>query len=182
MEGVTRVATIVKAMKDFAHPEHNQKMAVDLNRALTSTLVVARNELKYVADVETAFGDLPPVECHVGDMNQVFLNLLVNAAHAIGDAVNGSGQRGKIGIRTWCEGDWVRISISDTGCGIPEAIRARVFDPFFTTKTVGRGTGQGLAISRSIVVDKHGGTLTFDSEVGRGTTFSIGLPVASPPA
>jgi signal transduction histidine kinase len=150
--------------------------AADLNRALASTLTVARNELKFVADVETEFGDLPPVVCNIGDLNQVFLNLLVNAAHAIGDKEKSSGQRGEIRVRTAFEGDAVLISIADTGCGIPEAIRARIFDPFFTTKEVGRGTGQGLAIARSVVVDRHKGSLTFESEVGRGTTFYIRLP------
>jgi len=180
LDGVARVATIVKAMKDFAHPAQNQKMPANLNEALASTLVVARNELKYVADVETDFADLPTVECHLSDLNQVFLNLLVNAAHAITEVVNGTGKKGTIRVQTRPDGDWVRIAISDTGCGIPEQIRGKVFDPFFTTKDVGRGTGQGLAISRSIVVEKHGGTLTFESEVGRGTTFLIGLPVSLP--
>jgi signal transduction histidine kinase len=178
LEGVARVATIVKAMKDFAHPEQNHKMAANLNQALTSTLVVARNELKYVADVETDFGDIPPVKCHLGDLNQVFLNLLINAAHAIAEVVDGTGEKGTIRVHTRQSGERVRIAISDTGCGIPEKIRAKIFDPFFTTKPVGRGTGQGLAISRSIVVDKHGGMITFESEVGRGTTFVIELPIS----
>jgi PAS domain S-box-containing protein len=178
MDGVGRVATIVKAMKEFAHPQLNQKARANLNDALASTLVVARNELKYVADVETDFGELPLVECNISDLNQVFLNLLVNAAHAIGEVVNGTGKKGKIRVRTRFDGEWVHIAIGDTGCGIPEQIRDNVFDPFFTTKDVGRGTGQGLAISRSIVVEKHGGTLTFETEVGQGTTFLIGLPVS----
>ncbi len=177
LEGVERVATIVRAMKEFAHPESRQMAATDLNRALQSTLTVARNELKYVADVETAFGELPLVVCNVGDLNQVFLNLLVNAAHAIGDVVKGTFAKGKIGVRTQAEGNTVLVTISDTGCGIPIANRSKVFDPFFTTKEVGRGTGQGLAISRSVVVDRHKGTLSFDSEVGKGTTFYIRLPV-----
>jgi len=177
LEGVERVATIVRAMKEFAHPESRQMAATDLNRALQSTLTVARNELKYVADVETVFGELPLVVCNVGDLNQVFLNLLVNAAHAIGDVVKGTFAKGKIGVRTQAEGNTVLVTISDTGCGIPEANRSKVFDPFFTTKEVGRGTGQGLAISRSVVVDRHKGTLSFDSEVGKGTTFYIRLPV-----
>ena len=176
LNGVDRVATIVQAMKEFAHPESREMAAADLNRALASTLTVARNELKFVADVETEFGDLAPVVCNIGDLNQVFLNLLVNAAHAIGDKEKSSGQRGEIRVRTAFEGDAVLISIADTGCGIPEAIRARIFDPFFTTKEVGRGTGQGLAIARSVVVDRHKGSLTFESEVGRGTTFYIRLP------
>jgi signal transduction histidine kinase len=177
LEGVTRVATIVRAMKDFAHPESKEMAAADLNRALHSTLTVARNELKYVADVETDFGDLPLVLCNIGDLNQVFLNLLVNAAHAIGETMKGSGQKGKIRVRTASEGSTVLVTISDTGCGIPEVNRTKIFDPFFTTKEVGRGTGQGLAIARSVVVDRHKGTLTFESEVGRGTTFYIRLPL-----
>jgi PAS domain S-box-containing protein len=179
LDGVDRVATIVRAMKEFAHPEQGRRAAADLNRALASTLIVARNEIKYVADVVTDFGDLPTVECCLGDLNQVFLNILVNAAHAIKDAQNGSGKKGTIRIETRHEGAHVRISFSDTGSGIPEAIRDKVFEPFFTTKAVGSGTGQGLAISRSIVVEKHGGTLTFDTEVGRGTTFRITLPVSN---
>ncbi len=180
LEGVTRVATIVRAMKEFAHPESKEMAAADLNKALQSTLTVARNELKYVADVDVELGEIPPVVCNVGDLNQVFLNLLVNAAHAIADVVKGSGDKGKIRVHTATEGDTVLIAISDTGSGIPEAIRTRVFDPFFTTKEVGRGTGQGLAIARSVVVERHRGTLTFDSEVGKGTTFYIRLPIEPP--
>jgi PAS domain S-box-containing protein len=178
LDGVTRVATIVRAMKEFAHPESKELAAADLNRALLSTLTVARNELKYVADVETELGDLPLVVCNIGDLNQVFLNLLVNAAHAIGESTKGTGQKGQIRVRTASEGGAVLVSISDTGCGIPEGSRSKIFDPFFTTKEVGRGTGQGLAISRSVVVDRHKGTLTFESEVGKGTTFYVRLPVS----
>lgn len=177
LDGVNRVATIVRAMKEFAHPDQAEKTAADINKALASTLIVARNEIKYVADVETEFGDLPPVLCNIGDLNQVFLNLLVNAAHAVGDAVKTSGGRGTIRVKTGREKDHILIAISDTGCGIPENIRGRIFEPFFTTKEVGRGTGQGLAISHSIVVEKHGGNLFFDSCLGRGTTFYISLPV-----
>jgi len=178
LEGVERVATIVRAMKEFAHPEGKQMAANDINRALLSTLTVARNELKYVANVETEFGDLPPVVCNIGDLNQVFLNLLVNAAHAIGQAVQDTGERGTIRVRTQADGSTVLVTISDTGCGIPEANRSKIFDPFFTTKEVGHGTGQGLAISRSVVVDRHKGTLSFESEVGKGTTFYVRLPIA----
>ena len=177
LEGVERVATIVRAMKEFAHPEGKEMAAADLNKALLSTLTVARNELKYVADVETEFGDLPMVICNVGDLNQVFLNLLVNAAHAIGDVVKGTFAKGKIQVRTQAEGSTVLVTISDTGCGIAEANRSKVFDPFFTTKEVGRGTGQGLAIARTVVVDRHKGALTFESEVGKGTTFHVRLPI-----
>jgi signal transduction histidine kinase len=164
-------------MKEFAHPDQREQAPADLNQALQSTLVIARNEYKYVAEVETDFGDLPAVTCHVGDLNQVFLNLIVNAAHAIGDVVQNSTDKGLIRITTRRDGDWAIVEVSDTGTGIPEAIRDRVFDPFFTTKEVGKGSGQGLAIARSVVVDKHGGTLTFASEVGRGTTFTIRLPI-----
>ena len=177
LEGVSRVATIVRAMKEFAHPEGKEMAAADLNKAILSTLTVARNEVKYVADVETEFGNLPLVVCNIGDLNQVFLNLLVNAAHAIGGVVSGSGKKGKIRVTTVAEGSTVLLTISDTGCGIPEGNRAKVFDPFFTTKEVGRGTGQGLAIARSVVVDRHKGSLTFDTEIGKGTTFYIRLPV-----
>ncbi len=178
VEGIDRVVTIVRAMKEFAHPENKGMVPARLNEALLSTLTVARNELKYVADVETDLGELPLVVCSLSDLNQVFLNLLVNAAHAIGDVVRGTDKRGKICVHTSTEGSMVLISISDTGAGIPEGIRNHIFDPFFTTKEVGRGTGQGLAIARSVIVDRHKGTLTFESEVGRGTTFYIRLPVA----
>lgn len=176
LEGVDRVATIVRAMKEFAHPGEKEKVPADLNHGLRNTLVVARNELKYVAEVETEFGDLPPVVCRPGDLNQVFLNLLVNAAHAIAKVVDGTAQKGLIRVRTCRDGDQVLVTISDTGCGIPEEIRAHIFEPFFTTKEVGRGTGQGLSLARAIV-EQHGGSLTFESEVGKGTTFYIRLPV-----
>ena len=176
-DGIARISTIVRAMKEFAHPDRKEKVPANLNQALQTTLAIARNEYKYVADVTTEFGDMPAVHCHVGDLNQVFLNLIVNAAHAIGDVVGQSGGKGTIRIKTSQEGKVARIDITDTGSGIPEAIRQRVFEPFFTTKEVGKGTGQGLAIARSIIVTKHGGTLTFDSEMGKGTTFTIRLPI-----
>jgi signal transduction histidine kinase len=178
LDGLERVATIVRSMKEFAHPDAIEMAPVDLNRAIESTLVIARNEYKYVADVETAFAPLPPVRCHAGDINQCVLNIVVNAAHAIGDVVAGTDARGRITVRTWLEGeDAACVAISDTGSGIPEGIRDRVFDPFFTTKEVGKGTGQGLAIARAIVVDRHGGELTFESEMGQGTTWYLRLPV-----
>ena len=178
LEGLGRVSTIVRGMKEFSHVDRsNEKAPGDINRALESTLIVARNELKYVADVETDFGQLPPVICHLGDLNQVFLNLLINAAHAIDDVVKETNGKGKIKVSTHCEGDWVEIRIQDSGSGIPEEARDKVFDPFFTTKAVGKGTGQGLALARAIVVEKHGGTITFDTEIGKGTTFFIRLPL-----
>jgi signal transduction histidine kinase len=177
-DGVQRVATIVRAMKEFAHPESREKSVADLNRAISSTLTVARNEVKYAAEVETDFGDLPPIACHVGELNQVFLNLLVNAAHAIQDSgKHAGGSLGHIRVVTRADADQVVVSISDDGCGIPEAVRAKIYDPFFTTKAVGRGSGQGLAIARNVVVDKHGGSISIDSQVGVGTTFHVRLPI-----
>jgi PAS domain S-box-containing protein len=176
-DGIRRVADIVRAMRDFAHPPTADKAPQDLNAALRNTLVVATSEYKYVAELETDFGDLPPVVCNGGDINQVFLNLIVNAAHAIEESSPGNEARGAIRIRTRGEGDHVLISIADTGCGIPADVADRVFDPFFTTKEVGRGTGQGLAIARTLVVERHGGTLTFETVSGEGTTFHIRLPI-----
>jgi signal transduction histidine kinase len=177
-DGVQRVATIVRAMRDFAHPPAAAKAPVDINAALRSTLVVATNEYKYVADVETDLGELPPVMCDGGDMNQVFLNLVVNAAHAIVDANRHSARRGTIRVHTVAEGDHVLVSVSDTGTGIAPEVADRIYDPFFTTKDVGRGTGQGLAIARQIVVERHGGSIEFETQAGRGTTFHVRLPVA----
>jgi signal transduction histidine kinase len=182
LDGVNRVATIVRAMKEFSHVDRSaEKTAADLNKALESTLIVARNEVKYVADVQTDFGPLPPVICHLGDLNQVFLNLLVNAAHAIAEAAGPNGEKGLITLRTTCDDEFVTVSIQDSGTGIPEAVRGKVFDPFFTTKEVGKGTGQGLALARAVVVDKHGGTLTFETQMGKGTTFFVRLPISGIP-
>jgi PAS domain S-box-containing protein len=175
-DGVQRVATIVRAMREFAHPPTIDKAPFDINQALRSTLVVASNEYRYIAEVQVEFAELPLVTCDGGDINQVFLNLVVNAAHAIEDAT-AEGERGVICLRTIAESDHVRISISDTGPGIPADVAGRIYDPFFTTKDVGRGTGQGLAIARRIVVERHGGTLSFETESGRGTTFHVRLPV-----
>jgi signal transduction histidine kinase len=178
VEGIDRVATIVRAMKEFSHPGNTEKTAVDLNRAIESTVTVARNEWKYVADLHTNLDpSLPPVPCLVGEFNQVVLNMIVNATHAIADSVKGTGGKGTITICTSHVGDFAEIRVTDTGMGIPESIRHRIFDPFFTTKEVGRGTGQGLSIARSVVVDKHGGTIAVNSEVGKGTTFLIRLPL-----
>ncbi|MFZ0881914.1 MAG: ATP-binding protein [Candidatus Acidiferrales bacterium] len=183
LDGINRVATIVRAMKEFSHVDRSsEKVPADINKAIESTLIVARNEVKYVADVETGLGALPPVTCHLGDLNQVFLNLFVNAAHAIGDVVKGTGEKGRITVRTWQEGDHVVVSVADTGTGIPERVRGNIFDPFFTTKEVGKGTGQGLALARAIVVEKHGGTLSFETEMGKGTTFFVRLPMNGVPA
>ncbi|MBW2127660.1 MAG: hypothetical protein JRH08_18935 [Deltaproteobacteria bacterium] len=152
---------------------------MDLNHAIENTITVAKNEWKYVAEMETDFDPaLPPVPCLPGELNQVILNMIINAAHAIADVMgDGSKGKGTIRITTRRDGNWAEIRISDTGTGIPEAIRDRIFDPFFTTKEVGKGTGQGLAIARSMIVDKHGGTIDFETQEGKGTTFIIRLPL-----
>jgi PAS domain S-box-containing protein len=179
LDGIERVAKIVRAMKDFSHPGSEEKKSIDINQAIETTITVARNEWKYVADVETHFdSNLPLVLCHAGEFNQVILNLLINAAQAIAQALEGGSQgKGKIVVSTTCDQDWAEISISDTGAGIPEAVRSRVFEPFFTTKPVGKGTGQGLALAHTAIVRRHAGKLWFDSELGKGTTFYIRLPL-----
>jgi signal transduction histidine kinase len=183
LSGAEQVAKIVRALKTFSHPSGSDDRApADLNAAIANTLIVARSEYKFVAETRTEFAELPPVVCNVGDLGQVFLNLIVNAAHAIADVVGDSGERGTIAITTAVESGGVVLAFSDTGCGIPLEIQDRIFDPFFTTKDIGRGTGQGLAIARTIVCERHGGTLTFASKVGQGTTFYIRLPVSPVPA
>ncbi len=179
--GLARVAEIVRSMKEFSHADQSNMGPVDLNRAIQSTLVIARSEYKFVADLETQLAELPRVTCHGGQINQVVLNLVVNAAHAIADLVKGSDAKGLIVVKTSVDGPDVVISISDTGGGIPEAIRDRIFDPFFSTKEVGRGTGQGLAIVRNIVVNGHGGSMDFHTETGKGTTFLVRLPIGGKP-
>ena len=179
LEGVHRVASIVHAMKDFSHPGSSEKTLTDLNKAIESTITVARNEWKYVADLTTDFDtDLPPVWCLPGEFNQVVLNMIVNAVHAIQGVIDeDSGDKGAISVSTRRVGEEVEVRISDTGSGIPEEVRGRIFDPFFTTKEVGRGTGQGLAIAYNVVVDKHQGSITLETEMGKGTTFIIRLPL-----
>jgi PAS domain S-box-containing protein len=179
LEGVDRIMRIVRSMKEFSHPGSVERIPTDINKALDTTVTVARNEWKYVADVETDFDpSLPAVCCFPGELNQVFLNILVNAAHAVGDVVNrASSEKGKIRISTRQQGDWVEVRFSDSGSGIPQSIQHCIFDPFFTTKQVGKGTGQGLAIAHRVIVEKHGGTLRFETKEGAGTTFIIGLPI-----
>jgi signal transduction histidine kinase len=179
-EGLGRVAAIVRSMKEFAHPDRKEMAQADLNQAISSTLIIAANEYKYVAEVDTSFGELPLVNCYAGEINQVVLNLIVNAAHAIGDMVKGTPDKGRIKVATRVLDDFVEIAIGDSGKGIPVEVRSRIFDPFFTTKEVGKGTGQGLAIARTVIVDKHGGTLHFETELGQGTTFYIRLPIGGP--
>jgi signal transduction histidine kinase len=180
LEGVARVAEIARSMKDFSHPDNGEMYPVDINRVVESTLTISRSEWKYVAEVTADLDPgLPPAMCVPGEMNQVLLNLIVNAAHAI-EARPGSGaagRKGTIAVRTRQDDGWVRIEVEDNGSGIPEAVRDRVFERFFTTKDAGRGTGQGLAIARGIVVDRHGGTIRFETEVGRGTVFTVRIPI-----
>ncbi|MEO7718812.1 MAG: ATP-binding protein [Capsulimonas sp.] len=178
LEGVERVAHLVRAMKDFSHPGSTEKTPVDINRTIDSTVTVARNEWKYVAEMTLDLDpDLPLVSCLPGELNQVILNMVVNAAHAIGDVVGSNGDKGEIRIRTIRDGDWVEIRIADTGSGMSEEVKNRVFDPFFTTKEVGRGTGQGLSISRAVIIERHGGTINVETALGEGTAFSIRLPI-----
>ena len=177
LDGTRRVAEIVRAMKEFSHPDGAEMTAADLNRAIESTITVARNEWKYVAEIITEFdATLAPVMCYPGDINQVILNLLVNAAHAIKDKIT-EGELGRITVRTRKQDEFNQISVTDNGTGIPLAIRSRIFDPFFTTKEVGKGTGQGLALAHNVIVKKHGGKIWFETEIGQGTTFYIHLPL-----
>jgi signal transduction histidine kinase len=173
--GVQRITSIVRAMKELSHPGTRDTRAADLNRALESALEISATSYRTVADLEKHLEDLPPVTCFIAELGQVFLNLIINAAQAM------EGQpRGKLVVRSRLDGDHVVISISDTGGGIPPEIQHRIFDPFFTTKEIGRGTGQGLAIARAIVVERHAGSLSFDSVAGDGTTFVIRIPIAGP--
>lgn len=179
LDGVQRVAKIVKGMKEFSHPGSEEKRAIDINRAIETTITVARHEWKYVADVTTEFApDLPLVSCLIGEFNQVILNLIINAAHAIDAAITkGLRDKGMIVIRTRREGTWVEVSVTDTGAGIAADIQCRIFEPFFTTKPLGKGTGQGLALAHSAIVNRLKGQLWFETEPGQGTTFFIRLPL-----
>jgi len=178
LEGLEQVRRIVGAMKEFSHPAQD-KTGLDLNRAIQSTITVARNEWKYVAEMHTGFDEsLPLVPCLPGEFNQVILNIIVNAAHAIGDVVgDGADGRGQITVTTRHAGDFAEVRITDTGAGMSEDVRARIFDAFFTTKAVGKGTGQGLAIAYNVIVEKHGGTIDVESAPGKGTTFILRLPL-----
>jgi len=177
LEGIDRITHIVRAMKDFSHPGTGQKESVDLNQAIASTVTVCKNRWKYAAELELDLDPgLPAVRCHLAELNQVILNLVVNAADAIESRFKGTNELGRIVVSTRAAGEWIEISVADNGGGVPEAIRERIFDPFFTTKEVGKGTGQGLAISRDVVVQKHGGELRCDTEPGVGTTFVVRLP------
>lgn len=183
LDGIRRVTEIVKAMKDFSHPGSKNRQSMDINKAVADALLVAKNEWKYNADAETELSaDLPHVLCLTNEMNQAILNILVNAAHAVNDAVTkGFRKRGFIKIKTEFDAKEVRILIIDNGIGIPKSIQGRIFEPFFTTKEVGKGTGQGLTIAYDVVVHKHGGKLTFKSIENEGTTFTIAIPITTKP-
>jgi PAS domain S-box-containing protein len=179
LTGIDRVKQIVHSMKVFSHPGADGMASVDINESIDSTVTVASSEWRYVANLVTNFDlDLPRVLCLAGEINQVILNLIINAAHAIADVV-GDGENGKgtISISTQQDGDFVEIRISDTGSGIPQDVQSKIYDPFFTTKGVGRGTGQGLSIAQSVVVNHHNGSLRFTTEPRKGTTFMIRLPI-----
>ena len=181
LEGIGRMTTIVRALKTFAHPSGRELGDVDLGGLIESTVAVATNEWKYLASVQIAVDpELPPVRCAGGEISQVLLNLLVNAAHAIGDRVGNSGDRGRITIEALRVGDRAELRVGDTGTGIPEHVRPRIFEPFFTTKEVGKGTGQGLALAHTFVVNHHEGTLHFETALGVGTTFVVSIPIAGP--
>lgn len=179
LEGIQRVAKIVGAMKEFSHPGQD-RTPTDINHAIANTITVATNEWKYVARVATDLDStLPPVPVIPGEFNQVILNLVVNAAHAIAET-RGADEtlKGTIHIVTRQVGDWAEICVGDDGCGMSAQVQQKIFDPFFTTKPVGRGTGQGLSIAHNVIVQKHNGTISVTSEQGRGTTFTIRIPLS----
>jgi signal transduction histidine kinase len=173
--GIRRITSIVRAMKELAHPGTRDPGIADINRALESALEISANSYRGVAELDKQLQPLPPVTCYVAELGQVFLNLIVNAAHAMEDRGHGT-----LKVSSAVDGEHVVVAIGDTGGGIPPEIQSRIFDPFFTTKAVGRGTGQGLAIARAIVVDHHGGSLSFDSVTDQGTTFVIRIPISGP--
>lgn len=179
LEGTGRVAGIVRAMKEFAHPGSSEMVDGDINEAIRTTITVSRNEWKYVAEMETDLDPgLPLVPCLLNEFNQVILNMIVNARDAISDSLgDDDSPRGTITILTSQKNGFAEITVSDTGAGMPDEVRKRIFDPFFTTKERGKGSGQGLSIAHDVIVDKHNGELAVESEPGEGTTFLIRLPL-----
>ena len=171
-EGLTRVKQIVQDLNDFSHVDEADWQWADLHAGINSTLNVAHNEIKYKAEVSKEFGDIPQVECMPSQLNQVFMNLFVNAAHAI-------EEQGLITVRTGVKDHAVFVAVTDTGKGMDEETRARIFEPYFTTKPVGTGTGLGLSLSHGII-EKHHGRIVLESEVGNGTTFTVWLPIKQP--
>lgn len=177
-EGIARISKIVQSLKEFSHPGKSEKRLADLNHAIESAITVTRHEWKYVSEIRTDLDpNLPSVPCLIDPFNQVMLNLIINAANAIEEAAKTRPEKGSITIRTRTDGPWVLIEVEDTGTGIPDEIHSHIFEPFFTTKDPGKGTGQGLAIVQSVIVKQHGGTVHFDSQAGRGTTFYLRLPI-----
>jgi len=181
IEGIARIASIVRALKAFSHPGGGERTHVDLKECIESTVTVARNEWKYVAEVGIDVApEVPLIEGYPGELNQVFLNLIVNAAQAIGEQPDAAANRsGRIRVTVRRDGEQVELRFADNGPGIPLKAQPHVFEPFFTTKPIGKGTGQGLALARSVVVGKHGGTIRFDSVPGHGTTFILRLPITA---
>ncbi|MDD3044252.1 MAG: HAMP domain-containing sensor histidine kinase, partial [Candidatus Delongbacteria bacterium] len=178
-DGLARIRKIVNAMKQYSNMNLEEKKAADLNKTLENAEIITRNEWKYHAELVNEFDpELPFCECYEPELNQVFMNLIVNAAHATKDAVDQKlVEKGIITVKTSHKDGRIIITIADNGTGIPEKIRERVYDPFFTTKEVGKGTGQGLAIAHKAVVDRHGGKIWFETEQNKGTTFYIEVPV-----
>jgi signal transduction histidine kinase len=179
-DGVKRISSIVQAMKEFSHPSGKEMVLCDINAIIQRTITVASNEWKYWANMQTDLEpDLPNILCHSDELGQVILNILINATHALEEKMKttGESEKGTINVSTRLDGRDVEIRITDNGCGIPPHIRENIFEPFFTTKTVGKGTGQGLAIAHDVITGKHGGTLSFDSEQEQGTVFIIRLPL-----
>jgi PAS domain S-box-containing protein len=179
LDGIERVRKIVLAMKAFAHPSHKEKRLADINQGIETTVTISRNEWKYNADLEMELDpDLPMVTCEIDEINQVILNMIINAAQAIQEAQGKhSEEKGRISIKTLSDDDHILIKIQDTGIGIPQENLNRIFDPFFTTKDVGVGTGQGLSLAHNVIVKQHHGEIMVDSELGKGTTFTIRLPI-----
>lgn len=176
LEGMQRIGTIVSAIKEFSHPGVEDNAPIDVNKAIETTATVTKNQWKYVAELQLNLAEnLPPAFGNPGDFNQVVVNLLVNAVDAIADAK--AGALGTISVSTLTKGDRLILLVEDDGCGIPPDVKAKIFDPFFTTKDVGKGTGQGLAITYNIIVNKMGGEIAVASLPGQGTTFTISLPV-----
>ncbi len=182
LDGIARVTAIVRALKTFAHPGSDDMAPVNVAGLVENSVALAINEWKYVANVDVSIDpELPEVVCAGGELGQVLLNLIVNASHAVAERVGTSGEKGRISIQARRDGTDARLSVRDTGAGMPESVRSRVFEPFFTTKPVGKGTGQGLALAHASVVKRHGGSIDFETAVGVGTTFVVRIPIAGPP-
>ena len=169
LDGTNRVKIIVQDLKSFAHVDESEHKLANLNFGLSSTINLAWNEIKYKAILKKEYGDIPMTKCNPGQLKQVFMNILVNASHAI-------EKQGEITVKTWHDDGHIYVSISDNGSGIPEKILNKIFDPFFTTKDVGCGTGLGLSLAYDII-SKHNGEMKVESKEGKGTTFTIKIPI-----